>query len=62
MGGWGQAKFYSPIWGRVEKVLLWGRGGGVVREKFGGLYPSLFWILNSFKNCVTFGNANILQI
>ena len=57
MGG-GASEVLLLYIGGVRKVLLWGRGGG--QEKFDGLHPSLFWVLNVCKNCMKFRNANII--
>ena len=53
MGG-GQAEF-TPLYRRSERLHSGEEGGG--EEKFDGLYPSLFWVLNFCKNCMTFGNC-----
>ena len=47
MGGWA-SEVLLPYIGGVKKVLLWQRGEG--QEKFDGLFPSLFWVLNFCKN------------
>ena len=55
--GGGQAKFYSLIEDRGSERLYSGEEGrGWGQEKFDGLYPSLSWVLNICKNCMTFGN------
>ena len=55
--GKGGKRSSTPLYRGVRKVILRGRRGG--QEKFDGLYPSLFWVLNFCKNCMTFGDANI---
>ena len=54
MGGGGKRRF-THLYRGARKALLWGRGG---QEKFDSLYPSVLWVLNFCKNCMTFGNWN----
>ena len=53
-GGGGASEVLLPYIGGSEKLYSQEEGG---LEKFDGLYPSLFWVLNFCKNCITFGNC-----
>ena len=47
-----------PYIGGSERLYSGEKGRGRGQEKFDGLYPSLFWVLNFCNNCMTFGNRN----
>ena len=52
-----QAKVYSLIEEGQKGFALGKRWRGGGQEKVDGLYPSLFWVLDFCKNCMTFGNC-----